>query len=94
MPDAPTPAAKPDCLTMDDAIIAVRECLKNLIGGAADHLKLSTGISDAFPGDPDLALLRSLLNCLKHRTKFDLKADDFADGSFQDIADKLACVEG
>jgi hypothetical protein len=76
---------------MDDAIAAVRKCLKNIIGGAADNLRLSTSIANALPGNTD-AGIRSLLICIKQTTGFDLDAGDFSGGTFQDIADKLACL--
>jgi hypothetical protein len=78
---------------MEDAIAAVRKCLKNIIGGAADKLKLSTGIGNALPGNTDAAL-RSLFICLRQNTGFDLDAGDFSGGTFQDIADKLAGADG
>jgi hypothetical protein len=77
---------------MDDAIAAVRKCLKNIIGGDADHLKMTTNINNTFPGDTDRAGIRSLLTCLKRSTEVDLDAGDFSEGTFQDIADKLAGV--
>jgi hypothetical protein len=78
---------------MEEAIAAVRKCLKEIIGGAAENLKLSTSIGNALPGNTD-AGTRSLLICIKRNTGFDLAAGDFSGGTFQDIADKLACAEG
>jgi hypothetical protein len=84
-------AAQPDCLSIDDAIAAVRACLKDLIGNAADTIDLQTSISIGLP-DADDGALQALLGCIKKKTGWELDPRDFSGGSFQGIVDKISCV--
>jgi hypothetical protein len=81
-----------DCLSMDDAISIVRDCLSELIGDAAEDIDFDTSISTVLPGN-NQGSLQSLFACIKQKTKWKLDPRDFGDASLQDIADKLACVE-
>lgn len=87
----PGKSDEPECLSIDDAIDAVRSCLQKIVGGGAGNILMDTKISDILPGDSDQIGLRRLLACIRSTTKFNLNPDELADGSLQDIADKLTC---
>lgn len=94
-PPAKVFALAADAISMDDAMQAVRDCLAKLIGeDKAAKIKLSTKISNALPDDDDGGGLQSLIDCINKSQDSDLDPRDFASGSFQDIADKLAGVGG
>jgi hypothetical protein len=94
-PSAKVFALAPNAISMEDAIQAVRDCLGRLIGTkTASKIKLSTKIADALPDDDDGGGLQSIIDCINKSQDSDLDPRDFAGGSFQDIADKLAGVDG
>lgn len=82
---------EPDCLSMDDAIAAVRACAKKVNPSTGDNIKMNTQLSLLFPGDQDQIACKRFLACIEKNTGFDLDPDNFCDGTLGDVAKALTC---
>lgn len=82
-------AVEPECMDMGDAIRCVRKCLAEIAGSGAGHVDMGESISNVLP---DSIEVRRYFDLIRRRTGFDLDPVEMGGGTFQDIADVLACA--